>query len=392
MTVEEISTVCFVGAGTMGCYNSIVAAVSGYEVVLFDVDVDSLEQVPARHSEIAGLLVTNGWCTADDIALALQRVTLKSDLEQAVANADLVSESIFERLDIKREIHQKLDQVCPPRTLLTTNSSALLVSDIEDAVARGDRFAAMHSHLGAPLVDIVGGPRTSAGTIELLQRYVLSIGGVPLVLKKEHPGYVLNAMLGAVLTTGMLLVSQGAASVENVDRAWMRYRGAAMGPFALMDQFGLNLVHDSWQYREEDAATADLRARILELLQPLVDGNKLGAKSGAGFYHYPQPRYQQPGFVEEGVDLEPIYEALVTALIANAIVIASLEVADPAAIDRAWMTGTFLDTGPFAILAEIGNAEYLEVLEQQLAAGRMDPAKAQIVASYLRQYTPGSSN
>ena len=91
-------------------------------------------------------------------------MTLAADLHEAIANADLVSESVFEDLDLKRDVHRALDQAAPSHTILTTNTSALLVSDIEDVVERGDRFAAMHSHLGSLLVDIVGGPRTSPAT------------------------------------------------------------------------------------------------------------------------------------------------------------------------------------------------------------------------------------
>ena len=92
---------------------------------------------------------------------------------------------MFERLDIKRDVHRSWTRPAQ-RSLLTTNSSYLLLSEIEDVVQRGDRFAAMHSYMGSPLVDIVGGPRTSSATVDILKRYVISINAVPLVLKKEY--------------------------------------------------------------------------------------------------------------------------------------------------------------------------------------------------------------
>ena len=386
MTIEEIQTVCYVGAGTMGCYNSIAAAISGYDVVLCDVDEATLQQVPARHAEMAEFLVGGGYCTRDAVPGALQRVSLVPDLHQATANADLVSESVFERLDIKRETHRLLDEICPTRTILTTNSSALLVSEIETAVQRGDRFAALHSHLGAPLVDIVGGRRTSAATIETLQRYVLSTGGVPLVLKKEYPGYVLNAMLGPLLTSAMLLVAEGVASVDDVDRAWMAARGATMGPFGMIDLFGVNVIHDSWQYRKEDAFTARQRPKILALLQPMIDAGELGMKSGRGFYNYPGPSYQQLDFLAAGSCPELVYNALQAALIGNAALIAAADVAAPADIDRAWKTGTFLDTGPFAMLAQLGVAEFVQILEGEVRAGRFIGDRADRAIRYLRSH------
>jgi len=383
MTIQEIKTICYVGAGTMGCYNSIAAAISGYDVVLYDVNEATLQQVPQRHAEMAAFLVGAGFCAQEAVPAALQRVSLVADLQQAVAEADLVSESVFERLDIKRETHAELDTVCPPRTILTTNSSALLVSEIESAVGRGELFAALHSHLGAPLVDIVGGPRTSAATIDILRRYVLSTGGVPLVLKREYPGYVLNAMLGPLLGCALLLVADGIASPEDVDRAWMGERGATMGPFGMMDLFGVNVIHDSWQNRGKDPFGALLRPKILDLLQPMIARGELGMKSGRGFYQYPEPRYQRPGFLEQPLPDEHVYHALLVALIGNAALVAAAGVVEQDEIDQAWMTGTYLDAGPFAVLAQLGVDTFSKLLTEEVAAGRFSRERAGRAMRYL---------
>jgi 3-hydroxybutyryl-CoA dehydrogenase len=350
------------------------------------VDEAILAQVSERHAEMAVLLVGGGYCTEEAVPPALERVSLVPDLRTATTNADLVSESVFERLDIKRETHRQLDEVCPPHTILTTNSSALLVSEIETVVKRGDRFAALHSHLGAPLVDIVGGPRTSAATIDTLRRYVLSTSGVPLVLKKEYPGYVLNAMLGPVLGCALALVAESVASAEDVDRAWMGGLSAPMGPFGMMDLFGVNVIYDSWQYRKEDRFSTRLRPKILTLLQPMIDNRELGMKSGRGFYQYPNPLYSQPGFAVPGEGHEQIYHALLVALIGNAALVAAHEVAEPEDIDRAWTTGTYLDAGPFAILEQIEVANFLPILAEEVVAGRFSGDRAERAADYLRHH------
>ena len=383
MNVEGINTICFVGAGTMGCYNSIVAAISGYSVVLYDVDQAMLERVPERQRELAAFLVANGYCLAEAVPDALLRVSLEADLARAVENADLVSESVFERLDLKRDIHRRLDEVCPPGTILTTNSSALLVSDIEEVVGRGERFAALHSHLGAPLVDIVAGPRTDPAVISLLQRYVLSLKGVPLVLKKEHRGYVLNAMIGPLLTAALMLVTEDDASPEDVDRAWMRHRSAPMGPFGMMDLFGIDLIHDTWRYRSGEAPFPELRPKVLQLLQPYIDSNALGMKSGRGFYLYPEPAYQGADFSAAGGDLSALYHTLVAALIGNAVLIAARGVVDPEDIDRAWKVGTYLDAGPFELLDQMGADRFGEIFSAQVAKGRFDSGSAPMVEDYL---------
>ncbi len=247
MKIAEIDTVCFVGAGTMGCFNALMAAVAGYRAVIYDVSTMALDHAPQSLNEMAGFLVDQGFFSADAIPDALARITTSPDLSAAVAEANLVSESVSERLEIKRDVHRTLDAVCNCDTLITTNTSSLLVSDIEDVLIHGDRFAALHSHLGSMLIDIVGGPRTSPRTIDVLERYVSSIGGMPLLLKKENPGYVLNAMLGPLLTMAQILVIGRLATPEDVDRAWMLNQRATIGPFGLMDLFGLNIIFDSWQ-------------------------------------------------------------------------------------------------------------------------------------------------
>jgi len=386
MPIKQIKNVSFIGAGTMGCVNSLVAAVSGYNVVLYDVAADNLNQVPQRHQEIAAFMVDSGYCTPEAVSEAKKRIILSPDLINATADADLVSESVFERLDLKRKVHRELDDLCPPRTILTTNTSALLVSDIEDAVQRGDRFAALHSHLGSLLIDIVGGPRTKPDTIDILKRYVLSLGGTPLILKKEHPGYILNAMIGPLVTMAMILVIAEQASMEEVDRAWMMYRKAPMGPFGMMDLFGLNVVYDGWQQPKSDPNIEKLKPIIIPFLTPYIEKGELGMKTGKGFYAYPDPTYQQSNFLEEKTDISAPYHALIAALIQSAVLIAMNDVAEPKDIDRAWMAATFLDIGPFGILDQIGIDEFLEILQKQVEIGLLLPENAAQAGAYLQQY------
>ena len=282
----------------MGCFNSLKAAISGYDVVLYDIDELILAQVAHRHQESAAFLVSSGYCAAADIPSALLRVSLVADLAEATLNADLVSESVSERLDVKREVHRTLDQVCPPSTILTSNTSFLCLSDFEDVVERGDRIAALHSYMASPLIDIVGGVRTSAAILDILKRYALSMNTVPLVLKKEYPGYILNAMLGPVLSTSMYLLVAENASCTEVDRAWMRAHSAPMGPLGILDLIGISLVYDSWLDREDEGLIPGLRPQVLELLRPYVERDELGMRSGCGFYRYPDPVYQQSNFLE----------------------------------------------------------------------------------------------
>ena len=121
-----------------------------------------------------------------------------------------------------------------------------------------------------------------------------------------------------------------------------------------------------------------------------MERGELGVKSGRGFYQYPAADYQQPGFLEAGCELPRVYNALMTALIVNALVVAAHDVLEPADIDRAWMTGMFQNIGPFGILEQLGVAQFQQILVDQAAAGRFDSHKGQIALGYLRQnMSPG---
>ena len=346
MTIEEIDTVCFVGAGTMGCANSLVAAVSGYNVVLHDTSEKTLAAVAGRHAEMGLFIVGSGYCSDDALAAGLARVRIASNLADATAHADLVSESIYEDREAKRELHRHIDAVAPPAALLTTNTSTLVVSELEDVVQRGGKFAALHSHLGSLLFDIVGGPRTEPETIETLRRYVLSLQGTPLVLNKENRGYVFNAMIGPVLTAALRLVLDERATQTDVDRAWMIERRAPMGPFAMMDLFGLDLILDTWRKTITDSDREALHARVLALLEPMVAEGRLGQKTGSGFYEYPEPSYAASGFLEAQPLSRDAADALSKALVEAARGLVANGIASTADVNMAWTAATGLAVGP----------------------------------------------
>ncbi len=349
--------VCFIGAGTMGCYNALLASLAGYDAVIYDISRETLFGVPQTISAMGAQMVAAGLQDVDAVEGAKSRIATQHDLTAALYGAKLVSESIFENLEIKRELFADLDARCPSDVMLTTNSSSLMVSDIEDALVDGSRFAALHSHLGAMLFDIVPGPRTAPETTAALKDYVSNLGGISLVLNKENKGYVFNAMIGPVLATAMLQVIDGAASMEDVDRAWMKRTGSPMGPFGMMDLFGTALIYDSWKNRPAmpDQPLMDLMKRkVLSFLAPIVGSGRLGMKSGHGFYTYPDPAYSRPGFLDGYPEISGADYALTSAWTQNAALIAANDVAEPHDIDRAWIAATRQAKGPFAILDDIG--------------------------------------
>jgi enoyl-CoA hydratase/3-hydroxyacyl-CoA dehydrogenase len=382
MQISEIKTVCFIGAGTMGRFNALMAAAAGYEAILYDLSTAVLDEAQEQIGTMAAMLVHVGFFSEDEIHTAVQNIRVEADLVLAVQDAQLISESVAERLDIKRSVHQKLDSACPSTAILTTNTSTLLVSQIDGALPSDRQFAALHSHLGARLIDIVSGTHTSAATIDILRRYVLSINGVPLILKKESPGYVLNTLLGSLLGMALGLMLEGGMSIEDIDRAWIQGAKAPMGPFGMIDLFGLDVVHDSWAHQQSDSQNADLRTKVIALLSSNINAGKLGMKSGQGFYQYPAPSYEDADFVSDGTGGD-LYKILAGTVIEQAILLAKSEVATTSDIDRAWMCGTAALQGPFGDLDEQGIATFLSAYRGYRDLGIFTPAKAEVVEAFL---------
>jgi len=298
MPMDDVRKVCVLGAGTMGSRISLVSAVrGGYDVCVYDVSEEALRLAPERQKQMGARLIDAGALGQAELDDGLARITFTSDPAKAAENADILSESIPEVVAVKRQTHAQFDRLCPSRTVFTTNTSSLLVSDIEDAVSRRDRFAALHFHGGlGSLVDIMRGPRTSDETVEFLKRFARSIGEVPMVMKKEKGGYLYNTILGGLIRSALTLAAGGYAEPQDIDRAYMLVTRQPVGPFGMMDGIGLNIVLEAGQglTRDEPEVTQE---QMLACVRSLVERGELGAKTGKGFYTYPNPAYQQPDFL-----------------------------------------------------------------------------------------------
>ncbi|MFT4634430.1 MAG: 3-hydroxyacyl-CoA dehydrogenase [Arenicella sp.] len=384
MSYNNNKKICFVGAGTMGCYNALVAALAGYKAVLNDRDADCLKRVPVTLAAIAEQLAPYRGLSNDQIASALNSISTEFDLVVALAGSVLVSESIQESLTVKQLVHGELDKLCDENIIITTNTSTLLPSDIESTITNRSRFAAMHSYLASPLVDIVGGSETSRATIEALVSYVDSLGGVPLVMKQEYPGYGLNALLGPLLGMSLGLVLAGDHSVESIDRAWIYKLKAPMGPFGMMDLFGLDMVCDSWRNRHSKNPDDALATNVIAYFDSLFSAGKLGMKSGRGFYDYPAPAYATKGFAVVDQQTEMLFSLLMVTVSASACLLVLREIMTISEVDMCWTVGTGLGLAPFDYIRQQGSMNFLVRLRGfQSAAPLMPIADFNAVVTWL---------
>jgi 3-hydroxybutyryl-CoA dehydrogenase len=387
MPVKEIKTICFVGAGTMGCVNALVAAVSGYDCILYDTSENALQSASQRLAVFAPLYAAPGIIDPENISDALKRIRFLSDPVAATRDVDLLSESVPENIVLKRKVHRTFDKLCPQHTIFSTNTSILLVSELEDAVTRRDRFAALHFNPGSKLVDVVGGPCTTTEALDVLCRFAKSLSLVPIKMRKENRGYIANYLFGALYESAMLLHKEWDQSIEDIDSAWMIGRGAMLGPFGVLDFVGLNVIFDGSNMNAEwNQEKKEISLLFLDALRPYIDRGDLGIKTGQGFYAYPETAFFQPGFLDNRHRAQELYEVMLCNLVSAAILLVMKEYASFEHVDRVWMIAQNQAMGPFGMLDEIGLDTYLKILQKDIPMTRYHKENTGRIGEFLRTY------
>jgi len=295
---EQIERIAIVGLGILGSQIAIQAACHGYRVAGFDEMPDAFDQAnqfifaSIEAQQMFPVMGLEGWREG------LGRVKLTDDLEDAVSRADLVIEAVPERLDLKREVFAKLDAMAPAQAILASNSSSIPISRIESATARPGQCMNLHFYfpaLGIHLVDVMAGGQPDARVVDACVDWVRSIGCLPIRLHKETFAFCLNRMQHAARREALHMWANGSVDLADMDRAWMVWTKMPFGPFGMMDQVGLDVVYNvEMNYYEE---TKDPRFLPPDALKEMIDRGELGAKSGKGFYDYPNPDYKRPWFL-----------------------------------------------------------------------------------------------
>jgi 3-hydroxybutyryl-CoA dehydrogenase len=282
-----VDRILVVGAGTMGAQIAMVCALAGHPTTATDVADDALRRAESMLRARLDRDVVKGRRTRDDVDAAFARLTFTTDLDAAAAGADLVIEAALEDLAVKREVFARLDKATPPHAILTTNSSAILSSQLADATGRPDRVANMHFFNPALVmrcVEVVRGPATSDATVDAVVALTRQLGKEPVVLRKEIPGFVANRILSALRDEAVFLLEEGVATVEDIDAACRTALGHPMGPFELMDLTGIDIGYRAKLARH--ALSGDPRDVPSRTVTELVERGDLGRKTGKGFYTY----------------------------------------------------------------------------------------------------------
>lgn len=285
--MSDIHTLGVVGAGQMGAGIAHVAAVTGLTVLLADADLARAEKGRAG---IVGRLdreVQKGRMTREDADAAAKRITAVADLGPFAA-ADLVVEAVSEDETLKQRIFTQLDGICPPATILASNTSSIPITRMAAWTKRPERFIGMHFMNPVPvmkLVEIIRGLATDDATYGAVRDLAERMGKTTVVAR-DMPGFIVNRILMPMINEAVVALYEGIGSAEDIDTAMKLGTNQPMGPLTLADFIGLDTCLAIMEVLH--AGTGDSKYRPCPLLRQYVEAGWLGRKSGRGFHRYDQ--------------------------------------------------------------------------------------------------------
>lgn len=281
-----MKNITVIGSGTMGNGIAHVFAQSGFNVSLVDVNAAALEKALKTIAGNMDRQVSKGTLSEDDKKSSLARIATFTTLKDGVVNADLVVEAATENIEIKLNIFRELDAICPPHTVLASNTSSISITRIGSVTKRGDKVIGMHFMNPVPvmkLVEVIRGYNTSDEVTSMILDLSRKLGKTPTEVN-DYPGFVANRILMPMINEAISTLHEGVAGVAEIDTVMKLGMAHPMGPLQLADFIGLDVCLSILRVMHEGFGNPKYAPCPL-LVNMVVAGN-LGKKSGKGFYDY----------------------------------------------------------------------------------------------------------
>lgn len=281
----EINRIAVIGAGAMGSGIAYWCSFNGLSVSVTEQNDDLLKRGIQRVKDNVITGVNKGKITPKEAEEIMGRIKGTVDLAEAVKDADIVIEAVYEDMDLKRQLFKKIDALAPSHAILASNTSALSITEMASATSRPEKVVGMHFFNPVPamkLVEIVKGEKTSDETVKVIDE-------LSHKLKKEtvtcgdSPGFIVNRILGPILNEAVLLLQEGVASREDIDKAMTLGTNFPMGPLRLADFVGLDVALEVTKTLQQGFGD---KFKPPQLLAEKVQKGELGIKTRKGFYEY----------------------------------------------------------------------------------------------------------
>ena len=282
----EIKKICVVGGGLMGRQIALCASIHGFDATVYDLKPEVLDAVQAWEDEYLAGRIAKGRMTEEQVAATRERFHLEASLEKAVEGVDCVVECIVEIQEVKANFFRQLDKLIDENVIVCTNSSYMVSSLFADCLTNPSRLCNMHFYnpaLVMEFVEVVQGPHTSEETAGAAYEFCKAIGKCPIWQKKEIPGFAGNYLVAGLTERAKYLVQNGYCTPQEVDIALEKGFNHKMGVFRMNDLTGIDLSFTMMKTRYEKTG---VKPDMYDVYEQMVKENRLGRKTGHGFYDY----------------------------------------------------------------------------------------------------------
>lgn len=285
-----IRRIAIIGLGTMGPGMAARLARGGIDVAAYDVAAEAIARAPATLAAAEAVLDALGVARRSDSAGS---VRLTNDLADAVSGADLVIENVPENIAVKADVYRAIDGLIAAETIVASDTSGIPITKLQAHISNPARMVGMHwsnpPHI-IPMIEVIAGDHTAPETVETIRGLIRDLGLLPVLVKKDVPGFVENRVLYALLREVVDLVERGVIEPEDIDTcvSWgIGYKLAVVGPMALLDMAGLDIYNSVSTFLNEELCD---RKDVAPMIGRKIEAGTLGIKTGQGIYTYPPER------------------------------------------------------------------------------------------------------